>query len=107
MREKGCKYYEWDEPSFVLPEKYNLEEKRDLADALNIFWAVGGLDFFNVANPKYYASNWLDFVGTLYREIESGVFVATDKSYHVPISTEEKMELASRGVPVVFITDLP
>lgn len=100
-----CKYYEWDEPNFVLPEKFHLKEKGNLADALNIFWSAGGLDFFNVVDPRYYASNWLEFIGTLYCKIECGEFVATDKSYYVPISNDQKMELASRGVPTVFITD--
>ncbi|MBQ7920086.1 MAG: hypothetical protein IJ324_09130 [Lachnospiraceae bacterium] len=101
-----CKYYEWDEPNFILPDQFDLKEKRDLADALSIFWAVGGLDFFYVVNPKSYALNWLDFVGALYCKIEGGMFAVTDKSYRVPISAEQKKELASRGVPAVFITDL-
>lgn len=101
-----CKYYEWDEPNFVLPDKFNLEEKSDLADALDIFWSAGGLDFFNVVDPKFYASNWLEFMGSLYYKIECGEFVATDKTYHVPISNEQKKELVSRNVPDVFITDL-
>ena len=40
-----CKYFEWDESGFTLPEKYYLEENADLADALNVFWSAGGLDF--------------------------------------------------------------
>lgn len=55
---------------------------------------------------KYYESNLLEFVGTLYCKIESGVFNVTVKSYNVPINTEKKKELASRGVPAIFITDL-
>ncbi|MBQ8198166.1 MAG: hypothetical protein IJZ76_01915 [Lachnospiraceae bacterium] len=101
-----CKYYEWDESNFVLPDKFKLENNSDLADALNIFWSVGGLDFFNVVDPRYYASNWLEFVGALYCKIECGEFVVTDKVYYVPINAEQKNELASRGVPAIFITDL-
>ena len=65
-----CKYYD----NFILPAEYHLEENADLADALNVFWSVGGLDFFNVTEPDYYAVNWLEFVGMLYSRIEDEEF---------------------------------
>ena len=72
MSSKGkCKYYEWDDVAFVLPTRFSLAEKQDLAEALEIFWSAGGLDFFNVVDPRYYASNWLKFIGTLYQKLRA------------------------------------
>ena len=34
------------------------------------------------------------------------MFKATERSYKIPISDEQKNELAGRGVPAIFITDL-
>lgn len=101
-----CRYYEWDEADFTLPDEFALSESSDLADALNVFWAVGGLDFFNVSDPCCYASNWLEFVGGLYARIASGEFVAKGKVFTVPLSAEQKKALNERGVPSVFITDI-
>ena len=101
-----CRYYEWDKADFILPDEFALSESSDLADALNVFWSVGGLDFFNVSDPRYYASNWLDFVGSLYARIAGGDFKAGSKAFAVPLSTEQKKTLADRGVPSVFITDI-
>ena len=33
----------------------------------------GEFDFFKVINPKKYASNWFDFIGNLYTEIEDEI----------------------------------
>ena len=106
MQDNKCKYYEWDEATFVIPKEFQLGISSELADALNVFWSAGGLDFFNVNDPKYYASNWLEFMGAMYSKIADGEFVAIDKTYHVPLSDEQKEELVRRGVPAVFITDL-
>lgn len=35
---------------------------------------AGGFDFFKVTNPEKYASNWLDFIGNLYSEIENEIY---------------------------------
>ena len=89
-----CKYYEWDEDNFILPA------------ALNVFWSVGGLDFFNVTEPDYYAVDWLEFVGMLYSRIEDEEFFWSGKKYIVPLTIEQKEELVSRGVLPIFVTDL-
>lgn len=101
-----CRYYEWDEADFTLPREFALSENSELTDALNVFWAVGGLDFFNLSDPRYYASNWLEFVGDLYVRINKGDFEAGSKAFAVPLSPEQKKALADRGVPSVFIADI-
>ena len=105
MQEKH-NYFEWDEDTFTLPPKYSLDENSDLADALNVFYSVGGYDFFNVIDPRYYSGNWLDFVGNLYSEIDDGNYYSRGKGYIVPLSDLQKQELFDRGVPEVFLTDL-
>jgi len=101
-----CRYYEWDEADFTLSKEFSLSESSELADALNVFWSVGGLDFFNLSDPRYYASNWLDFVGGLYARIVGGEFDARGKAFTVPLNAEQKKALNDRGVPSVFITDI-
>lgn len=100
------KYFMWDEKSFTLLGEFALNENSDLADALNVFFAAGGYDFFNVVNPKYYSDKWLEFVGNLYEEIVNGKYAASDKKYKIPLSREQREELANRGVPEVFVRDL-
>ncbi len=102
----GAKYLEWDEEHFVIPEEYKLEENADLADALNVFWSAGGFDFFNVIDPEYYGSNWLEYMGMLYEKIISGQYKISDKQYSVPLTDEQKAGFTKRGVPEVFVTDL-
>lgn len=99
-------YYEWDRESFVLPNKYILNDDNNLADALSVFYSVGGYDFFNVVDPRYYSDNWLSFVGDLYEEITRGKYASGGKCYMIPLSKEQKQELAERGVPEVFVTDI-
>lgn len=103
---KKGKYYEWDENDFVLPEKYQLGKNASLVEALNVFWSAGGLDFFNVTDPRYYASNWLDFLGMLYRRIADGEFVVSTQEYTVPLTAQQKEELLDHGVPAIFVTDI-
>lgn len=101
-----CRFYEWDEATFVLPSEYALDENSDLADALNVFYSAGGYDFFNVAEAEYYASNWLDFVGSLYVKIENEEYGSNGKRFVIPLSNKQKQELSKRGVPSVFVTDI-
>lgn len=107
MPENGhCRYYEWDEDSFEIPDEYIFDDNSDLADVLKVFYSIGGLDFFNVAEPKYYADNWLTFVGSLYESIMEGRYTSKNKQYTIPLSDAQKFELSERGVPEVFITDI-
>ncbi len=101
-------YYfaEWDEATFILPKEYKLNEDSELADALNAFFSAGGYEFFQVVEPKYYSDKWLDFIGNLYSEIVDGVYCAKGKGFPIPLSDDQKQELSSRGVPMVFLTDL-
>ena len=104
--EKQGKYFEWDEESFVLPKEYCLGEKADLADALRVFYQAGGFEFFNVVNPKYYASKWLEFMGNLYSSIVEEKYASCGKRFAIPLNDVQRQELASRNVPEVFITDI-
>lgn len=101
-----CKFYEWDEAAFVLPDEYILDDSSDLADALNVFYSIGGYDFFNVLEAEYYASNWLDFVGNLYCEIIDDRYRSNGKQFVVPLTDVQKQELSERGVTEVFVTDI-
>lgn len=100
------KYHEWDSKTFVLPPNYKLNESSSLADALKVFYAAGGYDFFNVVDPNHYSPNWLHFIGELYNEIANGRYTTTENKFNIPLSEEQKQELAARNVPKVFVTDI-
>ena len=99
-------HHEWDDQSFVLPDEYILDERSGLADALKVFYSAGGYLFFNVIDPRYYASNWLVFMGDLYERIANGYAETNHKRYSIPLSDKQKQELVNRGVPSVFVTDV-
>lgn len=104
--EEKYRFFKWDEESFVLPKEYSLDKNSDLADALKVFYSAGGYEFFNVTDPEYYSGNWLDFIGNLYAEIDNGLYTLNNKEFTVPLTEEQKMELAERGVPRMFVTDI-
>ena len=98
-------YEEWDDESFSIPQEFQLDENSSLQNALNVFYAAGGLDFFNVVNPAKYASNWLNFIGDLYAAIEEGAYQSDGTQYTLPLSDEERQALIEQGVPEIFTTD--
>jgi len=103
--DKVC-YAEWDNPGFVLPQKLQLNQNSKLHEAINVFYLAGGYDFFKVTDAEKYASNWLDFVGNLYAEIEDGVY-ETDGEYHKnPLTEEQRVSLVTQGVPEIFTDDI-
>ncbi|MDE7367660.1 MAG: hypothetical protein K2N24_09925, partial [Lachnospiraceae bacterium] len=85
LKQGYYKFYEWDDAAFVLPPDYQLSDNSDLADALKVFYLTGGYDFFNVNNPKYYASHWLDFMGNLYKKIVEGKYISAEKHFVIPL----------------------
>ena len=52
-------YAEWDDVDFVLPQELILNENSFLNEAIYVFYAVGGYDFFKVVNPEKYAVEYL------------------------------------------------
>lgn len=102
-------YYEWDSADFVIPSEFILGNNSSLADALRVFYAAGGYDFFKVADPEKYASNWLEFIGGLYADIENGVYKPDDNSdnghFVFPLSEEKRNSLIEQGVPERFTSD--
>ncbi len=100
-----CNYFEWDEQNFVLPKAYEVKASSDLADVMNIFYLAGGYDFFNVVDPKNYASKWLSFMGDLYAGITEGIY-CNHKTLKNPLTEAQKRKLAKQGVPEIFIVDL-
>lgn len=98
-------YAAWDRADFRLPEEWRLSEASTLADALYVFYAAGGYDFFEVVDADCYASNWLDFVGGLYAAVEEGVYRKGDGHFRFPLSEEIRHSLIGQGVPPVFTTD--
>lgn len=95
-------YPEWDEPDFTVPQEFQLNENSSLRDALNVFYAAGGYDFFKVVNPAKYASNWLNFIGDLYAEIEDGHYRPDGTPYKIPLPEAERIALMEQGVPDIF-----
>ena len=109
-RDGYCGHFEWDEPGFEVMRQYILTGGSTLEDALEVFYSAGGYDFFNVVDPRYYGDCWLEFIGNLYREIDDGKYAPSGKPYKryaIPLTEEQKRELSSRGVPDVFVTDIP
>lgn len=109
-RDGYCGHFEWDEPGFEVMRQYILTGDSTLEDALEVFYSAGGYDFFNVVDPRYYGDRWLEFIGNLYSEIDDGKYAPSGKPfkrYVIPLTEEQKRELSSRGVPDVFVMDIP
>lgn len=98
-------YAIWDDKDFTMPKEFELNENSMLQDALKVFYAAGGYDFFKVVNPAKYASNWLDFMGVLYSAIEDGKYKSDGTHYSIPISENERISLIELGVPEIFTKD--
>lgn len=99
-------YEEWDNPQFAIPENFHLDENSKLHEAINVFYMAGGYDFFKVTNPQKYASNWLDFIGSLYSEIEKGKYKPDGKYHKSPLTEEQRNSLIKQGVPEIFTNDI-
>ena len=99
-------YEEWDKPDFIIPEEFSLNDNSFLHEALAVFYAAGGYDFFKVIRPEKYADNWLGFIGSLYADIESGKYKSDGKLHKHPLSVEDRASLAKQGVPEVFTKDI-
>jgi len=99
-------YEEWDNSDFIIPIELRLTKDSFLHEAIQVFYKVGGLDFFNVIEPERYAANWLDFVGELYSNIEDGKYQSGGKYHKNPLSDEDRLLLKEQGVPNIFIDDI-
>ncbi|MDE7229299.1 MAG: hypothetical protein K2N56_02355, partial [Oscillospiraceae bacterium] len=95
----------WDRPDFGVPKELLLDESSSLADALTVFYAAGGYDFFKVVDPEKYASNWLEFIGGLYEDIEDGLYKPDGGRFVFPLSEQERASLIEQGVPEKFTSD--
>lgn len=98
-------YAEWDNADFVIPSEFVLKKNSSLADALRVFYAAGGYDFFKVTDPEKYASNWLEFIGNVYADIEDGVFKPDGGHFVFPLSEEQRKSLIGQSVPEIFTSD--
>ena len=98
-------YAIWDDKDFIIPKEFDLSENSKIQDALRVFYAAGGYDFFKVVNPAKYASNWLEFIGNLYADIEDGKYQSDGTHYSVPLSEDKRMSLIEQGVPEIFTRD--
>ena len=98
-------YAIWDDIDFIIPKEFDLNENSKIQDALRVFYAAGGFDFFKVINPAKYASNWLEFMGNLYSDIEDGKYKSDGSHYTIPISENDRDSLMEQGVPEIFTKD--
>lgn len=98
-------YVEWDNDDFVIPNEFFLIADSSLAEALTVFYAAGGYDFFKVVDPEKYASAWLEFIGGLYADIEDGVYKPDGVHFTFPLSEDERRSLIEQGVPEKFTSD--
>lgn len=99
-------YEEWDNQGFIIPDRFHLDEKSKLHEAIEVFYMAGGYDFFEVVNPEKYALNWLIFMGNLYSDIEDGSFKTDGKHHSNPLTEEQRIILLEQGVPPVFVNDI-
>lgn len=95
-----------DHSGFIMPKELLLTGDSCLHEAIEVFYKAGGRDFFAVMRPEKYASNWLNFVGDLYNDIESGVYKSDGAFHRNPLSDEESAALREQGVPDLFLDDL-
>lgn len=98
-------YAEWDRADFIVPKELLLDENSSLADALRIFYAAGGYDFFKVVNPEKYALAWLEFIGGLYADIEDDVYKPDGGHFTFPLLEDQRQSLIEQGVPERFTSD--
>lgn len=98
-------YAEWDNADFVVPKELLLDESSCLADALCVFYAAGGYDFFKVVDPEKYASAWLEFIGSLYADIEDDVYKLDGGHFTFPLLEDQRRSLIEQGVPERFTSD--
>ena len=98
-------YAMWDDIDFIIPKEFELNENSKIQDALRVFYAAGGFDFFKVINPAKYASNWLEFMGNLYSDIENGKYKSDGSHYTIPISENDRDSLMEQGVSEIFTKD--
>ena len=107
MEEKPEKlnYAEWDETGFEIPEEYHLTDHSYLHEAINVFYAAGGYDFFKVIRPEKYADKWLDFIENLHWEIYSGKYISDGISHENPLNREKRKSLREQGVPEIITGD--
>ncbi len=95
-------YAQWDDEDLALPSGCF----DSLEDALTAFYSAGGYDFFEVIDPEKYASRWLEYVGSLYADIESGKYPVSGKGCTLPLTPQQRSELSARGVPDIFTKDI-
>lgn len=95
-------YAEWDNVDFVLPQELVLKENSFLHEAIYVFYAAGGYDFFKVVSSKKYATRWLDFMGELYSAIVAGKYKKDFNDYENPLSESDRNSLIEQGVPNIF-----
>ena len=95
-------YAEWDEEGFQIPAEYHLTEHNYLHEAINVFYAAGGYDFFKVIRPEKYADKWLDFIGNLHSEIYNGKYISDGMVHKNPLEYEKRVSLKEQGVPDIF-----
>lgn len=99
-------YAEWDEQDFTPPDELRLDEHSSLQHALTVFYFAGGYDFFEVIRPEKYASNWLNFIGDLYAEIEDGRYQPDGTAYKIPLPEAKRIALIAQGVPDIFTSNI-
>ncbi len=99
-------YAEWDSAEFIIPQELILKDDSFLYEAIYVFYAAGGYDFFKVVNPSKYATRWLDFVGQLYSEIMDGKYEQTNNKHKNPLSDIERKSLKEQGVPDLFTNEM-
>lgn len=96
-------YAQWDSEDFAPPSG----DLDSLENALTAFYSAGGYDFFEIVDPEKYASRWLEYVGGLYADIESGKYPVSGKGCVLPLTPKQRTELSARGVPNIFTKDIP
>ena len=98
-------YGEWDESGFEIPKEYFLTDHSYLHEAIKVFYAAGGYDFFKVERPEKYADKWLNFIGNLHQEIYNGKYILDGDLHDNPLDSEKRKSLKEQEVPDVFTGD--
>lgn len=98
--------YNWDD-GFLLPQSVLNDPACDLALALEIFYLADGYALLSGCLEDCALTEWTAFIRPLFENITEGKYHDTGAAFTIPLNRTARYQFRKRGVPEVFLTDLP